>query len=52
MTPQFGASLADDFRGVIYDHNVFIILWLKLEADLSSKEGQIFDTCHISVTHI
>ncbi len=25
MTPQFGASLTDDSRVVIYDHNMFII---------------------------
>jgi hypothetical protein len=26
VTPQFGASLTDDSRVVIYDHNMFIIV--------------------------
>jgi hypothetical protein len=25
VTPQFGASLTDDSRVIIYDHNMFII---------------------------
>ncbi len=25
MTPQFGASLTDDSRVIIYDHNLFMI---------------------------
>ncbi len=44
MTPQFGASLTDDYRVVIYDRNMFIIQ----AADLKSSES---DTTNRSVTY-
>ncbi len=37
MTPQFGASLTDDVRVVIYDHNMFII----------EATGRVFVRCII-----
>ncbi len=44
MTPQFGASLADNSRVVIYDRNMFI---LQATGHTEEKALKSFLPCHV-----